>query len=931
MRTKKAPILIALAVSFIFVSGIFSISEAIRPQVKDKKDKKEQDKQERGIRIKSVKELPAKAKRFALVIGIDQYNDPQINKLDGAANDAKAIAEALVTYSGFPQDQVILLTNNQPQSSQPTKNTILRKLSNLTEVAVPKDGLLLLFFAGHGIEKKGQAFLLPSDAELSGDVKLLEATAINVKTVYDWIQDSGIQQIMLILDACRNNPEMGRGEESEKLTKSYTKNFDFDTKNSDISAFVTLYASELGQTAYEYKEKKHGYFTWSLIEAMKGGAANEQGEVTLAGLRKYLQENVPKLVSMDLGLGKRQRPFAEIKGYKAEELVFSWVKPAETKPPTNIISIDPSAKEIVFWDTIKDYNIPAYYQAYLDKYPNGEFAAIARIRLENLQSQQAIANQPQTPNNSSKPPIPVEKVEKPSVPVEKVEKVEKPVNPNPAPSTTPPANENKGKKSKSKSVYIPKTRSTPEEAHPQTDKQQAKDSEANHENSTQIAAAPPEPKDSVDEVKPKPPLTNDEKLKLQTDKEEKLLWDNLADSTNPDDYKLFLNSFPKGKYAEKATDKISELTELADWNAVKETSKKDDVRNFLAKYPKSQYAKQANARLSRIDEDAHWNSIKDSQGLDNFKTYLITYPKGAYVELARARIKELTSASKSQPSAVPANGHENVSIPPPTKKQPEATASVKTPEPTASPKNEVKTYIENSEKFIREKRWKEATEMVNRAIKLEPETAEWHNRLGVLLAERKQWDDAELELIKAVQLEAKNARWHNSLGLFFSSRDRHLEAINACRRASELEPANAKYHADFSQVLLNQYDINPDEFYNLKNNPALKNRLQRIDDSGILRAESEARQALSIEPQNPTWHLQLIKVLIWLNKWADAESQARQALQLNLPNAQLHNQLGLILLVQEKFSEAEIAFREAARLEPSNSAYKANLKKAQQK
>src|ERR1044072_5064339 len=150
MRTKKAPIPTALVALFIFVSGIFSISEATPFQSKEKKEK---DKQERGIRIKNIKELPDKAKRYALVIGIDQYNDTQINRLDGAANDAKAIAEALVTYSGFTQDQVILLTNSQPQNLQPTRVNILRKLSNLTSGSVPKDGLLLLFFAGHGIEK----------------------------------------------------------------------------------------------------------------------------------------------------------------------------------------------------------------------------------------------------------------------------------------------------------------------------------------------------------------------------------------------------------------------------------------------------------------------------------------------------------------------------------------------------------------------------------------------------------------------------------------------------------------------------------------------------------------------------------------------------------------------------------------------------------
>jgi len=60
-----------------------------------------------------------------------------------------------------------------------------------------------------------------------------------------------------------------------------------------------------------------------LVEGLKGGAANEKGEVTLTGLVKYLQERVPKRVLQDLGPGKDQKPFAIVEGYRADELVIS--------------------------------------------------------------------------------------------------------------------------------------------------------------------------------------------------------------------------------------------------------------------------------------------------------------------------------------------------------------------------------------------------------------------------------------------------------------------------------------------------------------------------------------------------------------------------------------------------------------------------------
>jgi hypothetical protein len=283
---------------------------------------------ERGIGIKpgeTVRQLPNKAKRYAIVIGVDQYADTQITTLGGAVNDAKTLANALVQYAGFPSDQVTLLASDQPVERQPTRGNILRRLSNLAAV-IPKDGLLLLAFAGHGIERGGQAFLLPSDAQVSNDVDLLEQTAINVKQIKEKIQKTGVGQVLMILDACRNDP-VGRANADNPLTPAYTRGFNFDVRNREVTAFATLYETAVGARAYEFKERKQGYFTWELVEALKGRAANVRGEVTLAGLVKYLQENVPKRVLLDLGAGKDQRPFAVVEGYKADELMLAIANP----------------------------------------------------------------------------------------------------------------------------------------------------------------------------------------------------------------------------------------------------------------------------------------------------------------------------------------------------------------------------------------------------------------------------------------------------------------------------------------------------------------------------------------------------------------------------------------------------------------------------
>ena len=333
-----------ILIALLVVISIFSASTAA-VQTERKRDLIQKS--------ETVVELPGEAKRFALVIGVDMYQDPQISRLEGAVNDAKAIADTLIHYAGFPKDQVILLTTDQSFESgrKPTRGNILRRLSNLGD-AVPQDGLLFVSFAGHGIEREGKAYLLPSDAQVSGDLNLLKNTSISVETIREAILQSGVGQVMVILDACRNDLEAGRGNKENPLTEAYTQGFNFYEANKEVKAFVTLYATEEGKVAYENKEKKQGYFTLALVEGLTGEAANDKGEITLSEIVKYLQEKVPKRVVIDLGKARIQRPFVQSEGYKADALVISKVKAASA-------SVAPSIKRLQITNFPEDIEPPA--------------------------------------------------------------------------------------------------------------------------------------------------------------------------------------------------------------------------------------------------------------------------------------------------------------------------------------------------------------------------------------------------------------------------------------------------------------------------------------------------------------------------------------------------------------------------------------------
>src|SRR5262249_794775 len=158
-----------------------------------------------------------------------------------------------------------LLTTDQQSERLPKRNTILEALSNLAGAARRDGGMLLVSFAGHGIERGNRPFLLSSDARLGNDndIELLEETAVGLTSMKNKLR--GLDQVVLILDACRNDPSAGRASKDNPLTDSFKRGFSFEVRNKEVKAFATLYATSPGEISYEYREKGQGYFTWALV------------------------------------------------------------------------------------------------------------------------------------------------------------------------------------------------------------------------------------------------------------------------------------------------------------------------------------------------------------------------------------------------------------------------------------------------------------------------------------------------------------------------------------------------------------------------------------------------------------------------------------------------------------------------------------------
>lgn len=305
------------------------------------------------------KDSPSTSRRWALLIGVDKYDDPEIAPLGGAARDAKALADALVAYAGFPKDQVTVLSSDSTEP--PTRGTILRHLAQLRNV-VPQDGLLLIGFSGHGIDRDGVAYLLPSDTQTLSDPLLLEETALSAEAVKKMIRQIGVQQVVMFVDACRNDPTRSRSGGDNVMTDGFSKGFSFETSNQDVQAFVTFYASAVGQRAYEDRTTNQGFFTSAIVEALSGAAATAGGEVTLGELIRYVQHTVPERIRKTRGDGVQQQPFVQMEGRLPDQLIIARTEarpaPAATGAAVSTPApvVDPAGRKLATEARIKAKN-----------------------------------------------------------------------------------------------------------------------------------------------------------------------------------------------------------------------------------------------------------------------------------------------------------------------------------------------------------------------------------------------------------------------------------------------------------------------------------------------------------------------------------------------------------------------------------------------
>jgi WD40 repeat protein len=226
----------------------------------------------------------AQPELHVLTVAVNAYRDGDL-RLKYALPDADALAEQVQAKGKGLFDKVHIHTL---RDGDVTKEGLAQKFASIGST-MKREDVFLLFVAGHGItdEKEGAYYFLPTDFRYTGEGEV-QKQGVSMTDFRNMLANVQAMKSLILLDTCNS------GSFAEAIASRGMIEKTAITKLSRSVGRATIVASSKSQVALEGYEG-HGAFTWTLLEGMRGKAADKGGKITINTLATFIEEELPKL------------------------------------------------------------------------------------------------------------------------------------------------------------------------------------------------------------------------------------------------------------------------------------------------------------------------------------------------------------------------------------------------------------------------------------------------------------------------------------------------------------------------------------------------------------------------------------------------------------------------------------------------------------
>lgn len=213
------------------------------------------------------------ASTFAVIIVNENYQ--RESKVEFARNDGETFRKYCTTTLGLPEKNVHYVADA-------TLNNMRAEIDWVCRVAKTYGGSadIIFYYAGHGIpdESTRASYLLPVDG-----YGYNVSTGYKLSDLYDRLGSVPAGSVTVFLDACFS------GTARDGMMLASARGVAIKARaDAPTGKMVVFSAAQGDETAYPYREKGHGLFTYYLLKKLQ----QTKGNVTYGELGDYITEQV---------------------------------------------------------------------------------------------------------------------------------------------------------------------------------------------------------------------------------------------------------------------------------------------------------------------------------------------------------------------------------------------------------------------------------------------------------------------------------------------------------------------------------------------------------------------------------------------------------------------------------------------------------------